>query len=191
MLKQFIKKIKQYNSGPIPLVDYLIPLVGDKKEVKIADIGSGPFSRTGQLLEGVDVKIYPMDQSNFDYFWERYNTTPIFPIEVQNMEALTYPDKYFDIVHCVNALDHTPDALPAVQEMIRVCKPGGWVYIDCALIQKTNRGHRHFWDMLEDGTMTNGETSFNLKDFGFEIEFIDNGGERQFNQVIAIKQCSQ
>lgn len=188
MLRQFIKKIAQYNK-PLPLVDYLVKLVGDKKEVKIADIGSGPFPITGQLLEGVKVEMYPMDQSNFDYFWERYKTTPVFPIEVQNMEALTYPDGYFDIVHCVNALDHTPDALKALKEFIRVTKEGGHIYIDCALIQKTNRGHRHFWDMLEDGTMTNGEVTFNLKDFGFEIEFIDNGGERQFNHVIAIKQC--
>lgn len=186
MLRQFIKKIKQYNQ-PLPLVDYLVKLVGDRKEVKIADIGSGPFPITGQLLEGVNVEMYPMDQSNFDYFWERYSATPIFPIEVQDMENLTYPDGYFDIVHCVNALDHTKDALKALKEFIRVVKPDGHIYIDCALIQKTNRGHRHFWDMLEDGTLTDGTTSFNLKDFGFKIEFIDNGGERQFNHVIAIK----
>lgn len=188
MLRQFKLKIKQYNSGPIPLVDYLIPLVGEKKEVKIADIGSGPFVRTGQLLDSVKIEIYPMDQSNFDYFWEKYQATPIYPIEVQNMEKLTYPDNYFDIVQCVNALDHTKGALDALKEMIRVCKPSGWVYIDCALIQHTNRGHRHFWDALENGQFVNEYAQFDLKDYGFNIKLIDNGGERQFNHVIATLQ---
>src|SRR3990167_2995292 len=163
-LKQFIAKIKQYNSGPIPLVDYLIPFVCDKKEVKIADVGSGPFSRTGQSLEGVDVKIYPMDQSDFDYFWERYDTKPIFPIEIQNMEKMTYPDNFFDITHCVNALDHTGDARSAVKELIRVTKSRGWVYIDCALTQRTARGHNHFWEAEVDGSFTSKNDQFNLKD---------------------------
>jgi SAM-dependent methyltransferase len=188
MLKQFVKKIKQYNSGPIPLVDYLLPFIGDKKEVKIADIGSGPFSRTGQLLDGVKVEIYPSDQSNFDYFWEKYNTKPIFPIEVQNMEKLTYPDNHFDIVHCVNALDHTGYARDAVKEMIRVCKPEGWVYIDCALIQRTIRGHNHFWDAEEDGSFTSKNDMFNLKDFGFKIEFVPLPGPREYSHIIATLQ---
>ncbi len=188
MLKQFIQKIKQYNNGPIPLVDYLLPFIGDKKEIKIADVGSGPFRRTGQLLDGVKVEVYQIDQMDFLDFYAKYGTKPLFPVEVQDMEKMTYPDNFFDIVHCVNALDHTRNALIALKELIRVAKPGGWVYIDCALIQHTNRGHRHFWDALEDGTFTNGDESFNLKDFGFRIEFIDNGGERQFNHIIATLQ---
>lgn len=187
MLRQLKAKIEKYNK-PIPLVDYLIPLVGDKKEVSILDVGSGPFPITGQLLDGVRVKQIWCDQQDFGYFWDKYKTTPYFPIEVQDMEHLTYPDAFFDIVHCVNALDHTKGAENAVKEMIRVCKPGGWIYIDCALIQHTNRGHRHFWDALEDGTFTNEYGSFSLKDYGFDIQLIDNGGERQFNHIICKKQ---
>lgn len=188
MLKQFKLKIKQYNTKALPLLDYFILMVGDKKEVKIADVGSGPFSRTGQYLEGVDVKVYPMDQSNFDYFWKRYNVTPLFPIEVQNMEKLTYPDEFFDIVHCVNALDHTGNAKAAVSEMIRVCKPGGWIYIDCALIQRTSRGHNHFWDAEEDGIFTSKNDKFDLKDYGFNITFVPLPGPREYSKIIATLQ---
>ena len=184
MLRQLRAKIEKYNK-PIPLVDYLIPLIGDRKEVKILDVGSGPFPITGQLLEGVKVELTHCDQQDFTYFWDKYQATPTFPIEVQDMEKLTYPDAFFDITHCINALDHTKGAEKAVQEMIRVTKPGGWVYIDCALIQHTNRGHRHFWDALETGVFENEYGSFDLKDYGFDIQFIDNGGERQFNHIIA------
>lgn len=188
MLKQFKQKIEKYNRGPIPLVDYLIPYIGDKKEVKIADIGSGPFSRTGQYLDGIKVEVYPSDQSNFDYFWARYNLKPMFPIEVQNMQKLTYPDNYFDIVHCVNALDHTGYAETALKELIRVCKPGGWVYIDCALIQMTARGHNHFWDAEVDGSFTSKDSNFNLKDYGFNIKFIKEPGPKEYSRIVATLQ---
>lgn len=187
-LKQFRQKIKQYNSGPIPLVDYLLPFIGDKKDVKIADVGCGPFRRTGQLVDGVNIEVYQIDQYDHAEFWAKYDTKPLFPIEVQNMENLTYPDNFFDIVHCVNALDHTPNAETALKQLIRVCKPGGWVYIDCALIQWTTRGHRHFWDAEEDGSMTSKDSHFNFKDYGFNIRFIKNEGPREYSQIIATLQ---
>lgn len=183
MLQQFIKRIKQYNQ-PLPLLDYFIPLIGNKKEVKIADIGSGPYPITGQLLDGVRVEVYPSDKQDFTYFWNNYKTVPMFPIEIQNMEKLTYEDNFFDIVHCVNALDHTADARAAIKEMIRVVKPGGWIYISCYLDQLVT-GHKHYWDTKEDGVLVNPKGELDLKSFGFNIKFIDNHGERRYNKIIA------
>lgn len=102
--------------------------------------------------------------------------------EYQDMENLTYPDDIFDLVVCINALDHTKDAHAAIHEMIRVSKK--WVYVDCALIQKTTSGKGHHWDMLENGQLTNADTTIDLKSHGFEIEFIDNGMERRYNHVV-------
>ena len=158
-----------------PLVECLIPLVGDKKEVKVADIGSGPSSRIGRFLDGVEIKVYPSDKQGFK------------GIESQDMEKLTYHDNFFDIVYCSNALDHTKDALSAVKEMIRVCKSGGWVYIECWLDQLST-GYKHYWNAKEDGVFMNGTNIFDLKDFGFQIKFIDNGGERRYNRIIATLQ---
>lgn len=188
MRKHYINKIKHFNR-PLPLAPYLVPLVGEKKEIKLIDLGSGPYPITGQLLDGVKIETIHIDQQDFTNWWKDYKSTPLYPILVQDMENLPYEDGTFDIAHSMNALDHTKNAEKALQEMIRVTKPGGWVYIDCALIQHTNRGHRHFWDALEDGTFTDGTRSFDLKDYGFDIKFIDNGGERQFNHIIATKQC--
>ncbi len=133
----------------------------------ILNIGSGPVE-PGKT-PGIDI-------TNADR--KPYN----YRVEVQDMEKLTYPDNTFDLVVCVNALDHTQNAMVAIDEMIRVSKK--WVHIDCALIQKTTSGKNHHWDMLEDGTMTDGEASFKLQDFGFEIEFVDNKMERRYNHVI-------
>src|SRR3990167_2529974 len=136
-----LKGKAMYYNRPLPLAEHFIPLIGDKKAVKIADIGSGPFPITGQYLEGVKVEMHHCDKNDFKEFWQKYGLTPLYPIEHQYMERLTYPDNSFDIVNCVNA--------------------------------------------LEDGTFVNNSEQFDLKNFGFSIEFIDNHGQRQYNHIIA------
>lgn len=170
-----------------PLVDYLIPLIEEKREVKILDVGSGAYSIIGHYLDEIKVDITHCDNQDFSGFWKKYEATPLIPIEYQDMEKLTYPDESFDIVHSANALDHTRDALAAVKELIRVCKTGGWVYIDCHLDQ-LNTGHKHYWNAKGDGTFENGTDKFDLKEFGFGIQFIDNGGESRYNRIIATLQ---
>lgn len=184
---RFKNKIEYYNQV-LPLADYFLPFIGDKKAVKILDVGSGPYPITGQTLEGVKVELTHCDRRGFENFWTNNNAVPLFPIEVQDMEHLTYSDNSFDIVTCVNALDHTIDALSAVLEMIRVCKPGGWVHIDCSLNQHSVRGKKHYWDAKEDGTFINETGAFNLKDYGFSLAYIDNHGEPQYNRIIATLQ---
>lgn len=179
-------RVEKFNK-PLPLIDYLLPYVGDNKDIKIADIGSGPFSTIGSYLPDKNLRIYHCDKQNFNYFWDQYNITPDIWVEVQDMENLTYPDKFFDIVHCLNALDHTRNAKKAIEEMIRICKVGGWIYINCSLDQKDTGGH-HYWNVKQDGTITNNHEVFDLKDFGFQIQFIDNGGESRYNQIIATLQ---
>lgn len=102
----------------------------------------------------------------------------------QNMEKLAYGNDSFDVVHCRNALDHTEDALAAVTEMIRICKPGGRVYIKCWLDQRETKGH-HYWSAKEDGTFTNGQATFSLAGLGFKIRYTDLGGERRYNYIEA------
>ncbi len=131
------QKKAQFNKI-FPLADYFEPFIGDKKVVHIADLGSGPVSTTGSIFPDVVVHLYPSDSKVYNY------GELLIPIQQQDMEALTYPDNFFDIVHCVNALDHTKDPHKAVEEMKRVCKKGGWVYLRHASSQKNLFGGHHY-----------------------------------------------
>jgi SAM-dependent methyltransferase len=145
--KKFAGKEAKFNV-PAKLPDYFAPMIGDKKEVVIAELGAGPVNTIGNEWPGVQVTIYASDVLWPEYkkYWKHHNKYPIVPIEYQDMEHLTYPDNFFDIVHCVNAVDHTPNLYQAIKEMKRVCKLGGWLYLRHSPGQKTRYGGMHYWD---------------------------------------------
>ena len=145
-------KAKQFNRI-FPLDRYFEEMIGDKKEVWIADLGAGMFSTTGSTWPDVVVHMYPSDYlaDEFNELLKQKNVVPVIPLEKQDMEHLTYEDNFFDIVHCVNALDHCANPVDALKEMYRVCKKGGWIYLKH---QKNNGDYQkfkgmHHWNIME------------------------------------------
>lgn len=156
-------------------------MVGDKKEISIADLGSGPFSKVGTLY-GVKINLFPSDFLALEYnsMMEKAGIIPFIKIEMQNMEELTYSDNYFDIVHCINSLDHVENVERALLEMYRVCKPGGMIYLRHYLNQ--GESHRytgfHYWNFnifgINNCKIWNEEISFRLSDVicGFHTDIV-------------------
>ena len=158
---------------------YFEEMIGDKKEIKIADLGSGMFSTTGSTWPDTIVHIFPSDYLADEYMQvlEKGDVDVVIPIERQDMTALTYEDNFFDIVHCVNALDHCEKPLKAIEEMYRVCKPGGWIYLK----HRENNAIRwkytglHQWNICKEGDnfcIFNKENDDTV--FGF-TNILDNG----------------
>lgn len=142
---KFAAKEAEFNRD-MPLPDYFAPMIGDKKQVVIAEVGAGPINTIGNHYKDVDVIIYASDvmQPEYQKSWKHHNKQPIVPVMYEDMEKLSYPDEMFDIVHCRNAIDHTPNLLKAIEELKRVCKKGGWVYMAHAPGQKTRYGGMHY-----------------------------------------------
>lgn len=128
--KKWSHKTKQFNKE-IELPGYFMPMIGDKKEVNIAELGAGIFCTIGNKLPGVKVNMYASDAlaDDFTKILDEKGVKRLIPVEKQDMAHLTYPDNFFDVVHCVNALDHVMDPLDCLHEMFRVCKPGGFIYL--------------------------------------------------------------
>lgn len=80
-----------------------------------------------QIWGKVNLKIYASDILANEYAKLTHEVLRT-PIEYQDMENLTYLDESFDVVHCVNALDHTKNAQKALSEMKRICKTGGYIF---------------------------------------------------------------
>ena len=146
-------KAKSFNHA-FPLPEYFGPMIGDKKEVSIADLGAGVISTTGSTWPGVRVCLYPSDiwADEYKEFYKYWKIKPFISVEKQNMENLTYKDSMFDIVHCANALDHCVDPFRALQEMFRVCKKGGWIYLRHAINsgKKERYSMQHQWNIQKE-----------------------------------------
>jgi SAM-dependent methyltransferase len=67
-------------------------------------------------------------------------------IEFHNIDGRNtiYRDGLFDLVFSVNAFEHIPDPILAFQEAIRVCKPGGLVYLKFDPLWHSAYGHHMF-----------------------------------------------
>ena len=172
-------KEEQFNHK-FPLAMYFKPMIGDKKNVSILDVGAGMFNTVGCLWHNVDIQVTCCDILADEYkkILDEYKIEPIHLIEKQDMEDLTYEDKSFDIVHCVNALDHCIKPEKAIREMYRVCRKGGWIYLRHGLNMGKERHYTglHQWDIqpVEDGSceFIGNDTVFLLNDIipGFKTE---------------------
>jgi len=48
-------------------------------------------------------------------------------VKVGRLEELPWGDDSFDLITCLDVLEHLPDDRHALTELLRVCKPGGWL----------------------------------------------------------------
>jgi len=165
--RKFDVKVKQFNHS-MELPEYFEPMIADKQRVRIAELGCALVNTIGDKWKDVKVEIECSDKyaDDFNFLWDLNGVKPLHPIIYQDMEFLTYGGNSFDIVHCRNALDHTPDPVTAIEEMKRVTKE--WIYLEHAQNQKSTYGGHHYWDItLEDGEckFSNGDTWFFLRGF--------------------------
>ena len=139
-----------------PLPYYFRDMVYKHGTYKIADIGAGPVCRLGGKHAGSDIQITASDVMAKEYkevtdeLAKMTGQPLLILVEYQDMENLTYPDESFDIVHCVNAIDHTRNARKSIEEMKRICKKGGWIYLRHAPYQKKHLRGDHYWNATLD-----------------------------------------
>ena len=50
-------------------------------------------------------------------------------VHVGRLEELPWPDESFDLITCLDVIEHTSDDRATLAELRRVCRPGGWLLI--------------------------------------------------------------
>ncbi len=105
-----------------------------KPHMQILDIGCGPGTITADLaalvpeghVTGADRAAGILEQARATTA-ERGLTNVDFT--VADVQALDFPDDSFCVVHAHQVLQHVSDPVQALREMLRVCKPGGFVAV--------------------------------------------------------------
>ncbi len=50
-----------------------------------------------------------------------------FDVEIGRLEELPWQGETFDLITCLDVIEHTPEDRVALRELLRVCTPGGWM----------------------------------------------------------------
>lgn len=109
---------------------YLLPVL--REGMSVLDVGCGPGTITLDLAElvqpgpvtGVENVEEPLDAARLEAARRGDSRTRF---ERGDVRALPFEDRSFDVVHAHQVLQHLSDPVGALQEMARVCRPGGWV----------------------------------------------------------------
>ncbi|MCK5063073.1 MAG: class I SAM-dependent methyltransferase [Candidatus Aenigmarchaeota archaeon] len=129
-----------------------------KKNTKVLDVGCGISS----VLHFVDGEKYGIDPLG-----DEYNKIYSYPedcnIKKGFSEDITYPDDFFDVVLCTNALDHVTDPEKSIEEIQRVLKPDGFFILAVEIFNKaTKRDNAHPHSFTKEYTL-------NLIKDGFKV----------------------
>ncbi len=50
-------------------------------------------------------------------------------VRIGRLEELPYEDGWFELITCLDVVEHTPDDRVALRELRRVCRPDGWLLV--------------------------------------------------------------
>ncbi|MDC3391054.1 class I SAM-dependent methyltransferase [Candidatus Pelagibacter sp.] len=100
------------------------------KNKKIIDVGCGGGRYTNALRLLGGKKVYGVDYSDDglkiakkNYRFKNLN------FKKENVLNLKFPKNNFDIVFCNGVLHHTSNFKQGIGELVRICKPNGYIYL--------------------------------------------------------------
>jgi SAM-dependent methyltransferase len=92
---------------------------------------------------------------------------------VGRLEELPFPEATFDLITCLDVIEHTPDDRATLAELRRVCRPGGWLLVTVPAYQALwsfhDEANHHFRRysrrMLADAAVSSGWTVARMTSF--------------------------
>ena len=101
---------------------------------RLLDVGAGPGTITADLARLVAPgRVTALETSDAVVALTREGVEASGVENVDylagDVHALDLPDDSFDVVHAHQVLQHLPDPVQALREMVRVCRPGGVVAV--------------------------------------------------------------
>ena len=144
----------------LPLAPGLATLVDTlpHSTIHILDVGAGPLTVVGKRHPTKTLVVTATDvlASYYDRLLRRYQITPpvrTLPVAAEAL-AQYFPTDHFDLVYAQNSIDHTAEPFLAIEAMIAVVKPGGWVVLAHEENEADSEAYSslHQWNFTSDGT---------------------------------------
>jgi SAM-dependent methyltransferase len=122
--------------GRLRIVRQEVERLGLPEGASILDAGCGSGRVLDELARFGDVTGVDLNPSAVAAAWSRgHNVTRA------RVEELPFPDSTFDLVTCLDVIEHTPDDLRALRELVRVTRPGGYLLLTAPAYQSLWSAH--------------------------------------------------
>jgi ubiquinone/menaquinone biosynthesis C-methylase UbiE len=139
--------------------DHLVERLGQPQGSHALDIGCGicpnsiRLARRGYIVSAGDYSEPIVDRARENV--ARNQLSDRISITREDILKLSFPDDHFDLVLCWGVLMHIPDAQRAIDELVRVAKPGGYLVLE-EINQDAPEARmmRLFWSTLKKKQIT-------------------------------------
>ena len=102
---------------------HIVALVKTTGAHRILDVGCGEgFTLRHLREEGVGAAMAGVDYSPAALAWSRANNLASIPMSVSDAHYLPFPDSSYDLVLCLEVLEHLPDSSLGLRELLRVAR---------------------------------------------------------------------
>lgn len=139
---------------------YLQEILGKKTFGRVLNVGAGVVSRQYEYSRRIANTEYHSLEISAD-------TSPTYVGDVRNMPHV--PTEYYDWVIAIAVLEHLDDMQAAVNEITRVLKPGGFVYISIPLHNEIHfdRTFNDYWRVTPFGMRTLLHDRYNITEYEY------------------------
>ena len=98
-------------------------------QARILDVGVGDGNPYAAYFQNKDMVVHGIDISPL--LVEKCNKlNPKIIVKVGDSEDIRYDTDYFDMVYCFHTSWYFPNLIRSIEEMVRVCKRGKYIYLD-------------------------------------------------------------
>jgi SAM-dependent methyltransferase len=132
--------------GRLRIVRQEVEKLGLPEGARILDAGCGSGRVLDELARFGDVVGVDSSPAAVAAAWARGHS-----VAKARVEELPFPDARFDLVTCLDVIEHTPDDIRALRELVRVTRPGGHLFVTVPAYQSLwsdhdvrNQHHRRY-----------------------------------------------
>lgn len=129
-------KLERFFDPKMPLQPELSRLLPEnlKAPYKVLDVGAGPISKVGKIVDGRSIDLTPVDPlaEGYQQLLAKNGLQPPVPTRKSYGEKLMeqFPENSFDLIHARNSIDHCLDPVVVILNCVRVLKPGCHFYLN-------------------------------------------------------------
>lgn len=102
------------------------------KGKKVLDAGCGTGRNISLFLELGASKVYAFDYTSgmLDFARKKFGKNSKIKLSIGDIQNIGYPNGFFDVSGCFKVLAHVPDIQKAINELSRVTKKNGLLFLE-------------------------------------------------------------